>query len=102
MTERPLIAVTMGDAAGVGPEVIVKALAAEKIHGLCRPLVVGSGAVLSGVISMLKNPLKLRPVRRADEAGGTPGTIDIIDLHNLAAADVTIGRGGPGRGEGAP
>jgi 4-hydroxy-L-threonine phosphate dehydrogenase PdxA len=37
--ERPIIAITMGDAAGIGPEVIVKALAFGKIYAICRPLV---------------------------------------------------------------
>ena len=41
MTKLPRIGITMGDAAGVGPEVIMKALARPEVRGFCRPLVIG-------------------------------------------------------------
>ena len=40
----PVIAITMGDAAGIGPEIIMKALASPGVRALCRPLVVGDAA----------------------------------------------------------
>ena len=43
---RPVLALTMGDAAGIGPEIIVKALAQPEVHSLCRPLVVGDLATV--------------------------------------------------------
>ena len=46
--ERPVIAITMGDPCGIGPEVIVKALAEPDVHNLCRPIVIGSHASLGG------------------------------------------------------
>ena len=39
---RPLLGITMGDPAGIGPEVIAKALAGPTVRRLCRPLVIGS------------------------------------------------------------
>ena len=42
----PLVAVTMGDPAGVGPEVALKALAEPEVYELCRPVLVGSRAVM--------------------------------------------------------
>ena len=47
--ERPVIAVTMGDPAGIGPEITVKALLDPALYGTCRPLVVGDAAVLEYV-----------------------------------------------------
>jgi len=44
--KKPVIAVTMGDPAGIGPEIIAKALARAEITALCRPLVIGYAAVL--------------------------------------------------------
>ena len=41
MNDRPIIAMTMGDAAGVGPEVIMKSLAHSELYTQCRPLVIG-------------------------------------------------------------
>jgi 4-hydroxythreonine-4-phosphate dehydrogenase len=43
---RPVLAITIGDAAGIGPEIVVKALARPKVRQLCRPLVVGDVAVM--------------------------------------------------------
>ncbi|OGO31856.1 MAG: 4-hydroxythreonine-4-phosphate dehydrogenase PdxA [Chloroflexi bacterium RBG_16_56_11] len=91
-TGRPIIAVTMGDAAGIGPEIAARALALGEISAICRPILVCSGAVMSGVINMLKSPVKLRPVSGAGDVRGLKGTIDIIDLHNLDPVDFTIGR----------
>ena len=43
---RPIIAITIGDPAGIGPEVVVKVLANKEIYDLCRPLVIGEGATV--------------------------------------------------------
>ena len=48
-SDRPVIAITMGDAAGVGPEIIVKALAHADLYDRCRPLVIGDAARLIGL-----------------------------------------------------
>ena len=39
--KKPIIAITMGDPAGVGPEIIMKSLSHPGVHELCRPLVIG-------------------------------------------------------------
>jgi len=44
--KRPIIVITMGDAAGIRPEIIVKALLLEQIYNICCPLVVGEGFVV--------------------------------------------------------
>ncbi len=54
-TERPLIAITMGDAAGIGPEVIAKALKSESIYNICRPLVIGERAAMQKALQVSKN-----------------------------------------------
>ncbi len=43
---RPTIAITMGDPAGIGPEIIMKALAHQEVHAICQPLVVGDAGRL--------------------------------------------------------
>jgi 4-hydroxythreonine-4-phosphate dehydrogenase len=47
MASLPIIAITMGDPASIGPEIAVKALLEKKIHEICRPLLVGDAAVFS-------------------------------------------------------
>jgi 4-hydroxythreonine-4-phosphate dehydrogenase len=90
--EKPIIAITMGDAAGVGPEVIVKVLQLEEIYRLCRPLVIGEGYIIKETIKLLKSPLKLNPVKTADEAKGRFGVIDLLDLQNIDPKEVITGR----------
>jgi 4-hydroxythreonine-4-phosphate dehydrogenase len=90
--ERPVIAITMGDAAGIGPEIITKALAREHIYSICRPLVVGEGTIMQDAIKLAGKPLKLHPVKAAGDAQGRFGVIDILDLHNLDRSEVAPGR----------
>jgi 4-hydroxythreonine-4-phosphate dehydrogenase len=101
MEERPIIAITMGDAAGVGPEVIVKGLASGNIKAICRPLVVGEGSIIEAAIELTNSPLKLRPVRGVEEVKGESGTIDLLDLHNLNRGDVVTGQVCPACGRAA-
>ncbi len=49
-TEKPIVAVTMGDPGGVGPEVVVRALQEERVWEVCHALVVGSRAVLESAV----------------------------------------------------
>ncbi len=89
--ERPIVAITMGDASGIGPEVIVKALLLEQVCDISRPLVVGDARIIQETITWLGQPVKLKLVE-AVEAAGDVGTIDVLDLHNLDPADVTPGQ----------
>jgi 4-hydroxythreonine-4-phosphate dehydrogenase len=58
---KPLLGITMGDPAGIGPEVIAKALAGAKAQGICRPLVIGSFPVMQQAVKSLK--LKMNVIR---------------------------------------
>src|SRR5258708_3830152 len=60
MTELPIIAMTMGDAAGVGPEVIMKSLAHAELHAQCRALVIGDAERLRAAGRIVGSPLEVR------------------------------------------
>ena len=91
MESRPVIAITMGDAAGVGPEIVVKALALEEMYALCRPLVVGDAGVLDRARQMLGLRVDLHPI--ADVGGGRfeSGSIDLLNLANIDLARLKAG-----------
>ncbi|MBW2216930.1 MAG: 4-hydroxythreonine-4-phosphate dehydrogenase PdxA [Deltaproteobacteria bacterium] len=72
----------MGDPAGIGPEIIVKALADEKIYSLCRPVVLGDPAVLSSTLPMARG-MALNIIENSSEAKSVPGTIDLVAVSNL-------------------
>ena len=88
----PLIAITMGDPAGVGPEIIVKALDSGQIRAICRPIVIGDGTVMDKTIDSLHSRIKLRRIGSPGEATGKSEEIDVLDLDNLNEHDVDPGK----------
>ena len=77
----PIIAITMGDPASIGPEIAVKALLKQNIHDICRPLIVGDAAVFEQIISLLKLPAKVNAISKVADANFAVGTIDVLDLN---------------------
>ena len=69
----PVVGITMGDPAGVGPEVIMKALARKDAYALCRPLVIGDSAQLARANALLGLKLRIKPLKDPGEAGFRPG-----------------------------
>lgn len=90
--EKPVIAITMGDAAGIGPEVIVKALQSKYIHEICRPLVVGEADIMQKTIKLIDKNTKLHSINGTEDITTAPGFINLIDLHNLVSNDVITGQ----------
>jgi 4-phospho-D-threonate 3-dehydrogenase / 4-phospho-D-erythronate 3-dehydrogenase len=84
---RPIIAITMGDAAGVGPEVIMKALAHAEPHAWCRPLVVGDASRLRQAGSIAGSNLKVcsLALNQVDKAEFSADTVDCVDLKLIPA-----------------
>lgn len=78
--ERPVIAITMGDPNGIGPEIVIKALSEPLVYEWCRPFTIGDAYCLARLLPELQRPLHLRPIDSLDEAYFRPGFIDIIDL----------------------
>jgi 4-hydroxythreonine-4-phosphate dehydrogenase len=91
-TTKPLIAITMGDAAGIGPEVIAKALMSEDVYRICRPLVIGEQSAMQKAITLVKSQAVLHPIAGVEEAASQYGVIDLFDLHNLDEKEVTVGK----------
>lgn len=91
--ELPIIAVTMGDAAGVGPEVIMKSLAHDWIYAQCRPLVIGDAARLREAGRIVGTKLQVRSltVEELDRALYEPDTVNCIDL-KLIPPDLPWGK----------
>lgn len=80
MGALPVLAITMGDPASIGPEIGVKALLQENIHAICRPLLVGDAAVFQQIIDKLELKAKVNPVNKVTDAIFEIGTIDVYDL----------------------
>jgi len=91
MTQLPIVGITMGDPASIGPEIAIKALLHEKIYSICRPLLVGDAGVFNDIISRLKLNAKINPVQKVSDAKFEFGTIDVFDLHNVELDKLVFG-----------
>jgi 4-hydroxythreonine-4-phosphate dehydrogenase len=78
---KPIIAITMGDPASIGPEIAVKALQQRSIHEICKPLLVGDAKVFEQIISKLKLNVTVNAVNKVADAKFVLGTIDVFDLN---------------------
>jgi 4-phospho-D-threonate 3-dehydrogenase / 4-phospho-D-erythronate 3-dehydrogenase len=91
--ERPLLAVTLGDPAGVGPEIILKALAHPEVFAACRPLVIGSTDILNrAAVWLNRAPLAVERVQVPGAGIYASGTIPLLDLENATSADCPVGK----------
>ena len=88
---RPVIAITIGDPAGIGPEVVIKSLLARQIYDICRPLIIGEAGILDTMVRLLDAPLEINRITGPAGVIGQFGTIDLLDLHNLKPEDVDFG-----------
>lgn len=87
----PILAITMGDAAGCGPEIILKALADPQIYQMCRPLVFGDAKRMVFVKERIKSSMKINCVADAQSGLYQCGTIDVLDFDNVPA-DLPFGQ----------
>jgi 4-hydroxythreonine-4-phosphate dehydrogenase len=96
----PIIAITLGDPAGIGPEIIMKALASADVRAICRPLVIGDAERLRAAGRMVGSRLHVESLDDAREASYGHGDVECIDL-NLVPADLPFGKVSPIAGEAA-
>jgi 4-phospho-D-threonate 3-dehydrogenase / 4-phospho-D-erythronate 3-dehydrogenase len=82
----PVLGITMGDPAGVGPEITAKALARPEVVAACRPVVIGDGSVMAATLELLRSPLSLHAVTSVGDCTFAPGRIECLDLANVDAA----------------
>jgi len=100
-TSRPILGITMGDPAGVGPEIAAKALAHKEVYEIARPIIVGDAAVMARATEIANAPLKIRAVSRVGESVFEHGTADVLDLKNVDLAALEYGRVSPVAGKAA-
>jgi 4-hydroxythreonine-4-phosphate dehydrogenase len=82
----PVLGITMGDPAGVGPEIIAKALTHPEVTAACRPVVIGDRSVMAATLALLRSPLTLHPVKSVAECTFEPGRLECFDLGNVDCA----------------
>jgi 4-phospho-D-threonate 3-dehydrogenase / 4-phospho-D-erythronate 3-dehydrogenase len=81
--KRPILGVTMGDPAGVGPEIIARAAAAPAVRRDSRPVVIGATATMQAALELIGSPLALHAVARVEDCRWADGTLEVLDLANV-------------------
>lgn len=96
---RPIVGISVGDPGGIGPEITAKALSLEEIYDLCAPIVVCDARVMEEGVRVANVELRVHPVSRVKEAFFRFGTIDVFDVPNIEAKDITYGSVNPKQGK---
>lgn len=89
---KPILAITMGDPAGIGPEIVVRALSHESTYQKCRPIVTGDAKVMRKAVSLLGLDLQVNAVDEVKAAKFEYGTIDVYDLKCVDADSFEFGK----------
>ncbi|WP_295772525.1 4-hydroxythreonine-4-phosphate dehydrogenase PdxA [uncultured Mucilaginibacter sp.] len=91
MSEKPIIGITMGDPASIGPEIALKALTERKIYEICRPLIVGDAGVFNHIIEKIGLDLSINKIQSVHEAKFEFGRPDVYDLNNVNLDELEFG-----------
>lgn len=94
---KPILAVTMGDPAGIGPEIALKAFADSKVYKICNPVLAGSREEMTRAVHLIGPKVKINCISTISEAKFRPGTIDLMDIGN-ATAKIEFGKISPEAG----
>lgn len=92
MVDKPIVVTVIGDPAGIGPEVIAKALATGEVHDYATPVLIGSKEVMDNAIRLTGVDLDVYKITDVDQAGCEPGRVAILDSGRLDYSKVTIAK----------
>jgi 4-hydroxythreonine-4-phosphate dehydrogenase len=90
--EKPILGITMGDPASIGPEIAAKALADAAVYAKSRPFVIGDRHAMADALRITGLPLALHAIARVGEAAFAHGTLDVLDLANVDMARFEYGK----------
>lgn len=90
--EKAIIAIPMGDPAGIGPEITAKSLINSEIYDKCKPLVVGDAEVFTKAIEIVDGNLDINVINSPEEGKYEYGTVDLIDLNNINMDELEYGK----------
>lgn len=91
MNNKPVLGVILGDACGVGPEIIAGLCVKNKLYPHCNPIIIGDLRILEEAQKVVKSKLNIRVIDKVEDAEFTPGVYNILDQKNLAPSDITVG-----------
>lgn len=90
--EKPIIAVTMGDPAGIGPEIVAKSIADKATYDVARCIVIGDKKVMEKAIEIVGADLKVNVVDSPADGDYSYGVLNMIDLDNIDMSRFEYGK----------
>ena len=99
--KQPVLGITMGDPAGVGPEIIARAAAEPAVRRDSRPVVIGAAATMRAALGLVGSPLTLHAVARVSDCRWADGTVEVLDLANVDMDTLPRGAVSPAAGKAA-
>ena len=90
MNSLPIVGITMGDPAGIGPEIIIKALSDKNLYEKCRPVVFGDPKVLYNCLRV-DQTISINEISVSEQTSGIPSVIDILPVSILSKESLTPG-----------
>lgn len=99
--KKPIIAITMGDTSGIGPELITKVLSREEVYGYCNPFIIGDPNVMEEVSKVMGGDLHFRAIRDISEADFLFSHPDVLCPEGANIAEIRWGQLDPAMGRAA-
>jgi 4-hydroxythreonine-4-phosphate dehydrogenase len=90
--KKPVLAITMGDPAGIGPEIAVKSLQNKGVYEICKPLIIGDANAIKQAIEMVGAEMTVNAIFDVENAKYEYGLIDVYDLQNVVMEELVHGK----------
>jgi 4-hydroxythreonine-4-phosphate dehydrogenase len=84
---KPIIAISVGDPAGIGPEITLKALSNPDLYQRCKPVVIASAKIMHHINELLKFDLKINSIDDVKKGIFEAGQVDVYDIDNVNMSD---------------
>lgn len=90
---KPIIGITMGDPAGIGPEISAKALTNPEVQLIANCIIIGDRKAMRQALKVAKIPnIEINSINKVSEAKFSRGTIDVLDLKNVEPSRLKVGQ----------
>jgi 4-hydroxythreonine-4-phosphate dehydrogenase len=90
--QRPLLALTVGDPAGIGPEIAVRAATEPEVSSRARTLIVGDASVVDRAARLYQLDVKVNVTTDPHDVAGRADTLDVYDIGVAHADDIAVGQ----------
>ena len=81
--KKPVIAIPIGDPAGVGPEIVAKSIASDEVFQIAVCVIVGDRKIVEKAIEITGENLKINEIKEPEEAVDEKGVLNLINLDNV-------------------